>query len=49
MFEQMSEEQARDQILAMVKEYYEQYRSKKEPYKEGQRILMLPGFMTVQR
>lgn len=38
MFEQMSEEQARDQILAMVKEYYEQYRSKKEPYKEGQRI-----------
>ena len=38
MFEQMSDEQARDQILAMVKEYYEQYRSKKEPYKEGQRI-----------
>ena len=38
MFEQMSEEQAREQIHALVKEYYKQYRSKKEPFKEGQRI-----------
>lgn len=38
MFEQMNEEQARAKILAMVQEYYEQYRNKKEKFQEGQRI-----------
>ena len=38
MFEQMNEEQARQQILAMVMEYCEQYHGKKDPFQEGQRI-----------
>lgn len=38
MFEQMQEEQARQKILEMVKEYCDTYHNKKEPFKEGQRI-----------
>lgn len=38
MFENKSEQQAREEILAMVKEYADTYHSPKEEFKEGQRI-----------
>lgn len=38
MFEQMTEQQARESILASVKEYYEVYKGHKAPYQEGERI-----------
>lgn len=38
MFEKMNEEQARAQIIDMVKEYYEIYRSPRKPFQEGQNI-----------
>lgn len=33
-----NEAEARDQIKAMVAEYYHDFKEKKEPYKEGDRI-----------
>lgn len=38
MFNGMNEKQAREQILEMVKEYCDIYHSRREPYKEGNRI-----------
>lgn len=38
MFEQTSESQAREQILAMVQEYCRQYHGKKASFQEGQKI-----------
>ncbi len=38
MFEKMNEEQAKEQILDMVKEYYTIYRSPRKPFQEGQNI-----------
>lgn len=38
MFEHMTEEQAKKQILDMVSEYCDTYHNKKETYKEGERI-----------
>ena len=38
MFEQLTEEQAKNQILDMVREYCEVYHNKKSPFQEGQRI-----------
>lgn len=38
MFNDMNEQQAREQILSMVKEYCDKYHNHKEPFKEGQRI-----------
>lgn len=38
MFENMTEDQAKKQILDMVSEYCDTYHNKKEPYKEGDRI-----------
>lgn len=38
MFDGMSEQQARERILDMVKEYCDAYHNKKVPFKEGNRI-----------
>ncbi len=38
MFENMTEQQAKESILSSVKEYYETYRSSKKTYREGERI-----------
>ena len=38
MFENMTEGQAREQILAMVSDYCDQFHNKKKPYQEGDRI-----------
>ena len=38
MFKDMTEQQARESILASVKEYYETYRRGSKPYQEGDRI-----------
>jgi len=38
MFEDMSEKQARKQILSMVSEYCDRYHNVKKPFVEGQRI-----------
>lgn len=38
MFENKTEQQAREEILAMVKEYADTYHSPKKEFKEGQRI-----------
>ncbi len=38
MFENMTEEQAKEQILDMVANYCDTYHNKREPYKEGDRI-----------
>ena len=38
MFENMSEKEARDQILEMVKDYCDTYHNKKKPFEEGDRI-----------
>lgn len=38
MFEHMTEQQAKDSILASVKEYYDTYRKEKAPYQAGERI-----------
>ena len=37
-FKDMSEDQAREKIKELVKEYYHSFKEKKEPYKEGDRI-----------
>lgn len=38
MFKDMTEQQAKESILASVKEYYETYRGNSKPYQEGDRI-----------
>ena len=38
MFENMTETQARAEILKSVAEYYRAYKEKKEPFQEGDRI-----------
>ena len=38
MFENMSEKEAREQILEMVKDYCDTYHNKKKPFEEGDRI-----------
>lgn len=38
MFEQMSEKEAREQILSMVSAYCDKYHNQKKPFEEGQRI-----------
>lgn len=38
MFEHRSEKEARDEILAMVKQYCDTYHNQKKPFKEGDRI-----------
>ena len=38
MFENMTEQQAREEILTAVKAYCDNFHNKKEPFKEGQRI-----------
>ena len=38
MFEEMTEQQAREQILEMTKEYCEKYHNQKKPYEKGDRI-----------
>ncbi|WWR15416.1 lipopolysaccharide biosynthesis protein RfbH [Lachnospiraceae bacterium JLR.KK008] len=38
MFEHMTEQQAKESILASVKEYYDTYRKEKAPYQAGERI-----------
>lgn len=38
MFENMNEKQAKDEILAAVKEYCDKFHNVKKPYTEGQRI-----------
>ena len=37
-FDNMTENEAREQILGMVKEYCDTYHNKKGPFKEGDRI-----------
>ena len=44
MFEHMTEQEAKKQILDMVGAYCDQYHQKK-PYQEGERILTLPGYI----
>ena len=43
MFEEMTEQQAREQILEMTRNYCEKYHNKKKPYQKGAR--MRPEFM----
>ena len=38
MFEEMTEQQEREQILEMTKEYCEKYHNQKKPYEKGDRI-----------
>ena len=38
MFENMNEQQARENILTMVKEYCDKYHAQEKPFKEGDRI-----------
>ena len=38
MFEEMTEQQAREQILEMTRNYCEKYHNKKKPYQKGDRI-----------
>ena len=38
MFEQMTEKEAREEILAMVEEYYQAFHQKNSEYKEGDKI-----------
>lgn len=38
MFENKTEQEAREEILASVKEYCEKYHNQKQPYREGDRI-----------
>ncbi|MCQ2400013.1 MAG: aminotransferase class V-fold PLP-dependent enzyme, partial [Clostridia bacterium] len=38
MFENMTEQEARESIKNLVTEYYHSFKEKKEPYKEGDRI-----------
>lgn len=38
MFEHMTEQQAKETILASVREYYDTYRKEKAPYRAGERI-----------
>ena len=38
MFENMTEDQAKKQILDMVADYCDTYHNKKGPFKEGDRI-----------
>lgn len=38
MFKNMNEQEAREQIKAMVAEYYHAFKEKKEPFKKGDRI-----------
>lgn len=38
MFEKMNEQQAKEQILSMVKEYCDRYHNQKTPFQEGRRI-----------
>jgi len=40
MFEEMTEQQAREQILEMTRNYCEKYHNKKKPYQKGDRIQM---------
>ena len=37
-FDNMTENEAREQILGMVKEYCDTYHNKKGPFKEGDRV-----------
>ena len=38
MFEEMTEKQAREEILKLTKEYCEKYHNQKKPYEKGDRI-----------
>ena len=38
MFEEMTEQQAREQILEMTRNYCEKYHNEKKPYQKGDRI-----------
>lgn len=38
MFENMSEQQAREKILELTAQYYQKYHAKKKDFKEGDRI-----------
>ena len=38
MFEEMTEQQAREEILKLTKEYCEKYHNNKKPYEKGDRI-----------
>jgi len=38
MFEHMTEQQAKESILASIKEYYDTYRNENKPYQKGERI-----------
>ena len=38
MFKNMNEQEAREQIKAMVAQYYHAFKEKKEPFKKGDRI-----------
>ena len=38
MFEEMTEQQAREEILKLTKEYCEKYHNNKKPYEKGDRM-----------
>lgn len=46
MLENQNEKQARESILEMVKEYCDKYHNQEKPFKEGDRIHMLPLLWT---
>lgn len=49
MFENMTEQQAKESILSSVKEYYETYRSSKKLTGKENAFPMHPVFMTAKR
>ena len=49
MFEKMTEQQAREQILEMTKAYCEKYHNQKKSYEKGTGFPMLPGFTVLRK
>lgn len=49
MFENMTETQARAEILKSVAEYYHAYKEKKVPFQEGDRITYAAVFLMKKR
>ena len=49
MFENKTEQQAKEEILSLVKEYCDTYHNQKKVFEEGDRISYVLVYMTVQR
>lgn len=49
MFENKTEQQAKEEILKMVEEYCNTYHNQKKHFRKATEFLMHPVYMTVQR